>query len=37
MKNFKKKVTEVGTGGSPDPLFRLMAVRMDGRAERLFH
>jgi hypothetical protein len=25
---FKEKVTEVGTGGSPDPLFRRMAVRM---------
>ena len=35
MKNFKEKVTEVGTGGSPDPLFRRMVVRMGGRGKAI--
>jgi|GEM_PF-4185629 len=35
MKSFKEKVTEVGIGSSPDPVFRRMAVRMGGRGKAI--
>ena len=33
MKIFNEKLTKVGAGGSPDPVFRRMAVRMRGERE----
>jgi len=36
MKIFNEKLTKVGAGGSPDPLFRRMAVRMGGARKGYF-
>jgi len=35
MKIFNEKLTKVGAGGSLDPVFRRMAVRMGGRGKAI--